>query len=80
MTVPGFVGQINLYNVPSVPWFHEVDVVRHEAVSQHGELVLAQPLPQQIEIDRALDVARKEVLAPVAALRHMMRHVGDDDS
>ena len=40
----------------------------------------AQRLPQQIEIDRALGVARKDELATVATLRHMMRHVGDNDS
>ncbi len=58
----------------------EVHVVRHETVSQQGEFMLAQPLPKQIEIDRALGVGGQDILAPVSALRYMMRHVGDNDS
>jgi hypothetical protein len=51
-------------------------VVRHQAVSQHRERLLAQRLPQQIEIDQALRLRGQNELPPVAALRYMMRNIG----
>jgi hypothetical protein len=42
--------------------------------------VLAAPLAEQIEVGAVVIVAEERLLPPVAALRDVVRAVGDDDS
>jgi len=50
-------------------------VVRHQAITCHGQFAPSYFPPQQIEIDLALRVGGQNALPPIAALRHMVRNV-----
>ena len=57
-----------------------MDVVRHEAIGPHRDARLATALAEKIEIEQIVVVAEEDIQAPVAALRDMMRQIGDDET
>jgi hypothetical protein len=55
---------------------NQVDVVAHQAISQHLNLVLVCILLEPRKIREAVIIAKKDRRAPIAALRYMMRQTG----
>jgi hypothetical protein len=49
-------------------------------VDPHLDRGLAAELGEQIAVERAVERLEEHGLAPVAALRHMVREVGNDDA
>jgi hypothetical protein len=53
----------------------QVDMVRHEAVSNEGDAVEDDVLVQQLEVDCSIGVAVQDEAKTVPTLRHMVWHV-----
>src|SRR5712691_7702298 len=59
---------------------HEVDVIGHEAIRPRLDRGLAAALGQQVAIERVIGRLEKNLLATVAALRHVMGKARNDDT
>jgi len=59
---------------------NQMDVIGHEAVGLDGDAVVAGEFPQQIEVEQAIFLTEKDLLAVVAPLRDVMRDIRDDDA
>ena len=59
---------------------NHVDVVRHEAIRLHANPMVESVLPKQVEIKPPVGVAKKHLLAIVAAMADVMRQAGNHDS
>jgi hypothetical protein len=59
---------------------HEVDVVGHQAIGPHLDRGLAALLGEEIAIERVVGRFEEDRLTAVAALGHVMRMAGDDDT
>jgi hypothetical protein len=57
-----------------------VDVVRHQAPGPHLDRGGAAIFGEQIAIKRIVGVAKEGARTAIAALRHVMRMIGDDDT
>ncbi len=53
----------------------QVDMVRHEAMSNEGDAVEDDVLAQQLEVDCSVGVAVEDEAPPVPTLRHMVWYV-----
>ena len=53
----------------------QVDMVRHEAISNEGDAVEDDVLAQQIEVDCSIGVALQDEATPIPTLRHMVWYV-----
>ena len=58
----------------------EMDVVGHQAIGPDGDALLAALARQEVAIEFVVLVGEKHPLAPIAALRHMMRKAGDNEA
>ncbi len=58
----------------------QVDVVRHQAPGPHLDRGGAAIFGEQIAIKRIVEIAKEGTRAAVAALGHVMRMTGDDDT
>ena len=56
-----------------------MNVVRHKAVSEDGNLMKGSVIPQQVEVHGAVGIAIQDEAARVAALRDVMRNVDGND-
>ena len=59
---------------------NEMDVVGHQAVPDQAEARLPAVLAEQAEVREAVAIAEEDILAVVAALRHMVRKSDSDHS
>jgi len=59
---------------------HEMDVVPHQAVSQHPHPVLLALLTQQPQVRDTVPIHKEHVLAVIPPLRDMMRQSRYDDA
>ena len=55
-------------------------MIRHEAVPQQRKTVKLRVLLQQVEIGDAIRIAREDDLSRIAALRNVVRNIGDHDT
>ncbi len=58
----------------------EVHMVGHQAVGQNADIVRADVVAEDGEVDAAVGIGEEDVLAEVAALGDMMSHAGNDDA
>jgi len=56
---------------------HEMHVVRHKTIVPYLQSVGTRVVEHQEQIPPAIGVLEKDVLAPVAALRDVVRHIRD---
>jgi len=59
---------------------HEMDVVRHQAVSRHPHPVLLPPLTEQPQVRDTAPIHKEHVLAAIPPLRDMVRQPEYDDA
>ena len=59
---------------------HEVDVVGHQAIGPYLDRGLAAALGQEIAIEGVVGRFEEDLLAPIAALRHMMGNAGNNNA
>jgi len=59
---------------------HEMDVVRHQAVSQHPHPVLLALCTQQAQVRDTVPIHKEHVLAVIPPLRDMVRQPRYDDA
>ena len=58
----------------------QMDVVRHQAVRPHRHARLAAALAQQVEIETIILVAEERLHPPIAAPRHVIGQIRDDET
>ena len=56
----------------------QMDVVRHQAIGPYRDPFAPAGLMQKIAIERVIVVAEEHFFAPIAALGHVMRQIGND--
>jgi hypothetical protein len=54
-------------------------MVRHQAIGPHCDPLAPAGLTQKIAVERVVVLAEDHFLAPIAALGHMMRQIGNDE-
>ncbi len=57
-----------------------VNKIGHQAITPDLDLRSRRRLCEQVEIQRVFAILEEGRLAPVAALRHVMREAGDDEA
>ena len=55
-------------------------MVGHQAIRPHRDALFAALNAQQIALEFVIGIAEEDFLAPVAALRHMMRQAGENEA
>ena len=60
--------------------YHQMHMVRHQAVTQQQELVHLNVLPQEIQIHQAFGIRSENELPGIATLGDMMRNVNHGDT
>ena len=59
---------------------HQMDVVRHQAITHNADLLHLNFPAEQVEVDQSLHVAGQNELTTIATLCHMMRNIDDNHS
>ena len=54
-------------------------MVRHQAIGSYCDPLAPAGLTQKIAVERVVVLAEEHPLAPIAALGHMMRQIGNDE-
>jgi hypothetical protein len=58
----------------------EMDVVRHQAISQDHDLVLRSVFAHPLQVDPVVPIGKEDLLASIAALSDVVRNVLDYDA
>jgi hypothetical protein len=54
---------------------NQMNVIRHQAVSDHRQRMLLERLPQQIQVNRSFSIRGENELTSIATLRDMMPNI-----